>query len=152
MERTLILIKPDGVCKSLIGRIIERLEKEGLKIVGLKMISLSKEKAEELYLPHKDKHFFQGLIDFMISAPCVALIAEGKGAIKRVREIIGETKPEEARPGTIRNRYAFDGRRNIIHSSDCLLSAQQEISCLFKLEEIYSYEKNDWLKNGGDKN
>lgn len=146
MERTLVLIKPDGVCKSLIGKIIERIEKEGLKIVGLKMISLNKEKAEKLYLPHKGKHFFQGLIDFMLSAPCVALIAEGEEAIKRVREIIGETKPEEALPGTIRNRYASDGRRNIIHGSDCLLSAQREIDCLFKLEEIYSYKRDDWLK------
>jgi len=146
LERTLVLIKPDGVCKSLIGKIIERIEKEGLKIVGLKMISLNKEKAEKLYLPHKGKHFFQGLIDFMLSAPCVALIAEGEEAIKRVREIIGETKPEEALPGTIRNRYASDGRRNIIHGSDCLLSAQREIDCLFKLEEIYSYKRDDWLK------
>jgi len=146
LERTLVLIKPDGVCKSLIGKIIERIEKEGLKIVGLKMISLNKEKAEKLYLPHKGKHFFQGLIDFMLSAPCVALIAEGEEAIKRVREIIGETKPEEALPGTIRNRYASDGRRNIIHGSDCLLSAQREIDCLFNQKEIYSYKRDDWLK------
>jgi len=146
LERTLVLIKPDGVCKSLTGKIIERMEGEGLKIVGLKMISLNKRKAEELYLPHKGKHFFRELIDFMISAPCVALIAEGKEAIKRVREVIGKTKPEEALPGTIRNRYASDGKKNIIHGSDCLLSAQREIDCLFRPEEIYSYKRDDWLK------
>ncbi|MEA1964029.1 MAG: nucleoside-diphosphate kinase [Candidatus Aerophobetes bacterium] len=146
MERTLVLIKPDGVCKSLIGKTIERIEEEGLKIVGLKMVSLNKDKAEELYLPHKGKHFFQGLIDFMLSAPCVALIAEGEEAIKQVRKIIGETKPEEALPGTIRNRYASDGRKNIIHSSDSLLSAKREINCLFKPGEIHSYKREDWLK------
>jgi len=147
MERTLVLIKPDGVCKGLIGEVIRRVEKEGFKIVGLKMLRFSEEKAEKFYRPHKGKHFFPGLIKFMLTAPSVALVVEGKGAIRRIREIIGERRPEEAGSETIRGRYASDGRRNIVHGSDSPSSAQQEIACLFGPEEIFPYEKDDWLKS-----
>jgi len=147
MERTLVLIKPDGVCKGLIGEVIRKAEKEGFKIAGLKMLRFRREKAEEFYRSHKGKHFFPGLIKFMLTAPSVALVVEGEGVIKRIREIMGERRPEEANPETIRGKYASDGRRNIIHGSDSPSSAQEEIRCLFKSEEIYSYEEDDWLRS-----
>jgi len=131
MERTLVLIKPDGVCKRLIGEVIRKIELEGEK------------KAREFYRSHKGKHFFQGLIDFMLTAPSVALIVEGEGVVKKLREIIGERKPEDASPETIRGKYASDGRRNIVHGSDSPFSAEQEIRCLFNPEEIYSYDNSE---------
>jgi len=147
MERTLVLIKPDGVCKLLIGEVIQKIEKKGFKIVGLKMLRFEEKKAEEFYYPHKGKYFFPGLIEFMLTAPSVALVVEGKGAVKKVREIIGERIPEEAGPETIRGQYASDGRRNIVHGSDSLDSARREIECLFSSEELYSYEEKDWLES-----
>jgi len=147
MERTLVLIKPDGVCKALVGEIIQRIEKNGFKIVGLKMLYLEEKKAEEFYHSHRGKYFFPGLIEFMLTAPSVALVAEGKEVVKKVREIIGERTPEEAAPETIRGQHASDGRRNIVHGSDSPGSAQQEIECLFSPEELYSYEEKDWLES-----
>lgn len=147
MERTLVLIKPDGVCKALVGEVIQRIEKEGFKIIALKMIRLDEKKAKEFYCPHKSKDFFPGLIKFMLTAPSIALVAEGKGIVKQIRKIIGERTPEEAAPKTIRGEYASDGRRNIVHGSDSPISAEQEINCLFHPEELYSYEKEDWLES-----
>ncbi|MCD6232714.1 nucleoside-diphosphate kinase [Candidatus Aerophobetes bacterium] len=147
VEKTLVLIKPDGVCRGLIGEIIRRFEKEGFKISGLKMIYFTKEKAEEFYNIHQGKYFFPGLIKFMTTAPSVALIVEGENAIERVRKIMGERKPENAAPGTLRKEFASDGRRNIIHGSDSSLSARREIESLFKSGEIFSYEKGDWLES-----
>ena len=147
MERTLVLIKPDGVCKALIGKVIKRIEKEGFKIVGLKMIRLNEKKAEEFYRPHQAKDFFPGLIDFMLTAPSVALVAQGQGVVKRIREIIGERKPEDAGAETIRGKYASDGRRNIVHGSDSGRSAEWEIDCLFHSEELFSYQRQDWLES-----
>jgi nucleoside-diphosphate kinase len=147
MARTLVLIKPDGVCKRLVGEVIQRIEKEGFRIAGLKMLSFEEKKAKELYCLHKDKHFFPGLIEFMLAAPSVALVVEGKGVLQRVRELIGERLPEEANAGTIRKEYASDGRRNIVHGSDSPSSARREIECLFSPEELYSYQDNDWLES-----
>lgn len=147
MERTLLLIKPDGVCKALVGEVIQRIEEGGFKIVALKMIRLDEEKAKEFYHPHKGKHFFPGLIKFMLTAPSIALVVEGKGVVKQLRKIIGERTPEEAAPETIRGQYASDGRRNIVHGSDSPTSAKREIECLFHPEELYSYDKEDWLKS-----
>jgi len=147
MERTLVLIKPDGVCKRLIGEVIKKIELKGFKIVALKMLRFSEKKAKEFYRTHEGKYFFPGLIDFMLTAPSVALVVEGEGVVKKVREIMGERKPEDASPESIRGKYASDGRRNIVHGSDSFLSAQQEIECLFNPEEIYSYGETDWLKS-----
>lgn len=152
MERTLILIKPDGVCKRLIGEVIRRVETEGFKVVALKMIRPNKEKIEQFYQPHKGKPFFPGLIKFMLTAPCVALVAEGKNVIKRVREIIGERVPDEASPGSLRREFGFDGRRNVVHGSDSLNSAKREISCFFSPQEIFSYDQEDWLKDQSETN
>lgn len=147
MERTLVLIKPDGVCKKLIGEIIKRMEREGFKIIGLKMFHFTREKAEEFYSSHKGKAFFPGLIDFLLTAPSVALVVEGERVISRVREIIGERVPQEALLGTLRAKYGSDGRRNILHGSDSSLSAEREIRCLFSPEEIFTYQEKDWLQS-----
>ncbi len=144
-ERTLVLIKPDGVCKKLIGEIIKRVEKEGFKIVALKMVKPDREKIEKFYEPHKGKNFFPGLVKFMLTAPSVAFVVEGEGVIKRVREIIGERVPQQASPGSIRADFGSDGRRNVVHGSDSPSSSEREISCFFSPEEIFSYNENDWL-------
>jgi len=146
VERTLILIKPDGVCKRLIGEVIRRVEREGFKIVALKMVKPDQAKIEEFYKPHQGKPFFPGLIRFMLTAPCVAAVAEGKNVVKRVRELIGERVPAEASPGSIRGEFGFDGRKNIVHGSDSLNSAEREINCFFSPQEIFSYHQEDWLK------
>ena len=147
MERTLVLIKPDGVCKRLVGEVVRRIEKEGLRLIALKMLDLGEEKVGELYRSHKDKDFFPGLVEFMLTAPSVALVVEGKGVVQRVRELIGERVPEEASPGTIRREYASDGRKNIVHGSDSPGSAQREIECLFSPQELCSYQDNHWLES-----
>jgi len=147
MERTLLLIKPDGVCKCLIGEIIRKVEKEGFKVVGLKMLQLDTAKAKEFYQPHRGKHFFPGLIQFMLTAPSVALVAQGKQVIKRMREIIGDRVPQNADPQSIRGLFGSDGRRNVVHASDSVDSAKREIRCFFEPKEIYSYDEDNWLRS-----
>ncbi len=147
MQRTLILIKPDGVCKGLIGEIVKRLEEEKFKIVGLKMVWLDERKAEEFYQPHQGNPFFPGLINFMRTAPCVAMVAERENAIRKARELIGERIPREAKMRSIRGDFGSDGRRNIIHASDSLSSVKREIECFFTSDELFSYEKEDWLNS-----
>jgi len=146
-ERTLILIKPDGVCKDLIGEIIKRIENKSFKIVALKMIKPEQKKIEEFYEPHKGKPFFPGLIEFMQTAPCTAMIVEGEGVVKSIRELIGNRIPMEAVRGSIRGDFGSDGRRNIIHGSDSLESAKREIDCFFSSQEVFSYDQADWLNS-----
>ena len=146
-ERTLILIKPDGVCKDLIGEIIKRIENKSFKIVALKMIKPEQKKIEEFYEPHKGKLFFPGLIEFMQTAPCTAMIVEGEGVVKSIRELIGNRIPMEAVRGSIRGDFGSDGRRNIIHGSDSLESAKREIDCFFSSQEVFSYDQADWLNS-----
>lgn len=138
MERTLSIVKPDGVKKGLIGEIISRFEKAGLKIVALKMVKLSKEQAMGFYIVHKDKPFYNGLTDFMSEGPIVVMVIEGEGAISKVREIMGATNPKEAKPGTIRADFASDIERNIVHGSDSSESAEFEIGYFFSSLEINS--------------
>ncbi len=147
MQRTLILVKPDGVCKGLIGEIVKRLEEEKFKIVGLKMVWLDEQKANEFYQPHQNKPFFPGLIDFMLTAPCIAMVAEREDAIRKARELIGERIPQEAKVGSIRGDFGSDGRRNIVHGSDSLSSAKREIECFFTSDEFFSYKEEDWLNS-----
>lgn len=147
MERTLVLIKPDGVCKGLIGEVIKRIEREGFKIVALKMVRPDREKIEEFYEPHRGKQFFSGLVDFMLTAPSVVMVVEGENVIRGVRELIGERVPVEACPGSIRADFGSDGRRNIVHGSDSLDSADREIKCFFSSCEIFSYDEEDWLNS-----
>jgi len=147
VERTLIIVKPGAVMRGLIGEVLSRLEKKGLKIVGLKMLWVSREKAEELYSVHKGKHFYEELINYITSTPVVAGVVEGEDAIQVVRRIIGPTNPKEAPPGTIRGDYGLSITQNIIHASDSKESAEREIKIFFQENEIFSYSRADeaWL-------
>lgn len=136
IERTFILVKPDGVKKNLIGNILGRFEAKGLKIVALKLINAPKEVAEVHYAEHKEKPFFGELVDFITSSPLVAAVIEGENAIKAVRQLNGATNPLEAVPGSIRGDYALTIGENIVHGSDSPEAAASEIANWFKAEEI----------------
>lgn len=138
LERTLSIVKPDGVSKNLIGEVIRRFEKEGLKVIGLKMVSMSKAQAQGFYAVHREKPFFQSLTDFMSSGPAVVMVLEGEDAIAKTRRIMGATNPKDAEPGTIRKQYADDVEHNIVHGSDSPQSAQVEIQYFFNALEMYS--------------
>jgi nucleoside-diphosphate kinase len=143
MERTLIIIKPDGVKRGLVGEIISRFEKRGLKVVALKMTWLSEDLAQRLYAPHEGKRFYQGLVDFMTSGPVVAVAIAGESAIQIVRNIMGALRPEEAMPGSIRGDYSMDVRHNVIHGSDSLESAVRELAVFFDSGEFMDYHTCD---------
>jgi nucleoside-diphosphate kinase len=136
MERTFIAIKPDAVQRALIGEIISRIEKRGLKIVAMKLMILSEEKAKEHYKEHIGKPFFQKLVTFITSGPIIAIAVEGVNAVKLMRKTIGATNPQDAEIGTIRADLAQDMGRNIIHGSDSIESAEREIAIFFDEEEI----------------
>ena len=147
MERSFIMIKPDGVQRALIGEIIRRIERKGLKIIGLKMIKISKEIAKRHYEEHKDKAFFDELIKYITSGPVVVMVVEGREAIKVVRKLVGSTNPVDASFGTIRGDFGLDIGRNIIHASDSKESASREISLFFSENEILEYKRIDenWI-------
>ncbi len=130
-ERTLVLVKPDGVQRQLAGRILARYEERGLKVVGLKLVHVGRDLAERHYAAHREKPFFTGLVDFITSAPLVALALEGPNAIAVVRAINGATRPHEAAPGTIRGDYALELSENIVHGSDSKASARRELGLFF---------------------
>jgi nucleoside-diphosphate kinase len=136
MERTLSIIKPDGVAKGLIGEVIKRFEKAGLKIAAMKMIHMSKKEAEGFYAVHRGKKFYDNLTDFMSSGPCVVVVLEGPNAITKNRELMGATNPQDAAPGTIRREYAANIERNIVHGSDAPETAAYEIGYFFNTLEI----------------
>lgn len=137
MERTLSIVKPDGVRKNLIGEVLSRFESADLRLIGLKMIKLSKKQAEGFYAVHKDRPFFSSLTDFMSSGPCVVTVLEGENAINKLREIMGATNPKEAAKGTIRSEYASNIEQNIVHGSDSPESALFEIRYFFNDLEVY---------------
>lgn len=137
MESTLVLLKPDAVEKAVCGDIITRFERRGLKIIGMKMLKLSREQAKIHYGEHEGKDFLEELVDFVVSGPLLAMVIQGENAIKLVRTMMGSTKPLEAAPGTIRGDFATNVRRNVIHGSDCSESAEREIKFFFTDEEIY---------------
>lgn len=139
VEKTCVIIKPDGVCKKLIGEILSRFEKEGLKIVGIKMIKPGREKLEEFYKVHYGRDYFKPFIDFMVSAPITVAVLEGENAVKKVREIIGGTDSRLAKPGTLRALFGTDDRRNLVHASDSIETANREIKFFFNSEEIFTY-------------
>jgi nucleoside-diphosphate kinase len=141
-ERTLVLIKPDGVQRQLVGRIIDRYEERGLKIVGLKLVHVDRALAEAHYAAHREKPFFAGLVDFITSAPLVALVLDGPNAIAVVRAINGATRPEEAAPGTIRGDYALETAQNIVHASDGPETATTELALWFAPGELFDYERD----------
>jgi nucleoside-diphosphate kinase len=147
VERTFIAIKPDGVQRGLVGNIISRFETKGFTLVGLKVMSVSRELAEKHYGVHKDKPFFAGLVDFITSAPVVAMVFEGDGVVASARKIIGATNPLNAEPGTIRGDFGVSIGRNLIHGSDAIETAQSEIALWFKDDELVNWEPSmkSWL-------
>ncbi len=136
MEKTLSIVKPDGVRKNLIGEVVRRFEQKGLRISALKMLMLSKEDAKGFYVVHKDKPFYESLTSFMSEGPVVVMVVEGENAIVGVREIMGATNPKDALPGTIRADFASDIEHNIVHGSDSRESASYEIPYFFSSVEI----------------
>jgi len=147
MERTFIMVKPDGVQRNLVGDVISRFEKKGFTLVGLKLISVSRELAEKHYDIHKEKSFFNSLVEFIISAPVVAMVWEGNGVVAAARNLIGATNPIAAAPGTIRGDYGVNISRNLIHGSDALETAQTEIALWFSEDELASWQPTitPWL-------
>ena len=141
-ERTLVLIKPDGVHRLLIGRILTRYEERGLKVVGLKLVRTSRELAERHYAAHSERPFFGSLVDFITSSPLIALALEGPNAIAVVRAINGATKPHEAAPGTIRGDFALETAQNIVHASDGPEAAATELGLWFSASELLDYTRS----------
>ncbi len=147
MERTFIAIKPDAVQRQIIGEIIRRFESKGFTLVGLKIMQVSRELAEQHYAVHKERPFFPGLVNFIISAPLVAMVWEGEGVIASTRKLIGATNPLTAEPGTIRGDFGVSVGRNLIHGSDAPETAAEEIKLWFKDEELVSWQpaNTPWL-------
>ena len=147
METTLILVKPDGVQRGLVGEVIGRLERKGLRISGLKMIQASEELANKHYGEHVGKPFFDSLVTFITSSPLIALAVEGENAVEVSRNLMGATNPKEAAPGTIRGDYGLTIGMNIIHGSDSLESAARELAIFFENSEILGYERaiDTWI-------
>jgi nucleoside-diphosphate kinase len=147
MERTYLMVKPDGVQRGLVGEIINRFEKRGFKLVALKMLRISRELAEKHYGEHVGKPFFESLVAFITSGPVAAMVIEGKDAVNAAREMMGATNPLKAAPGTIRGSLGIDIGRNVIHGSDSLESARREISIFFKEEELIDYklDMESWI-------
>lgn len=148
MESTLLLVKPDGVVRGLIGEVLRRVEAKGFRIAALKMKWLTRKEAEELYAVHRGKPFFEELITHITSAPLVATVVVGRGAIEAVRRMVGSTDPLKAEPGTIRGDLGTSLTKNVVHASDSPESAAREIRVIFSEDEIYNYERADaaWLR------
>lgn len=138
LEQTLSIIKPDAVSQNQVGNIIEYFEREGLAVVAMKMVTLSSEQAKAFYAVHKDRPFYQELVDFMTSGPIVVMVLEGEDAIKKNRRIMGATDPAKAAPGTIRADFATSIDRNAIHGSDSAETAKSEVAFFFKPSDIHS--------------
>lgn len=143
MEQTVVILKPDTVSRGLIGEIVHRFERKGLKIVAMKMSILKEGMLEEHYAHHKGKPFFKELVEFMASVPSVLLVAEGIDAVEVVRQMAGETSGRKAQPGTIRGDFSMSTQSNIVHASDSISSARKEIERFFSKKEIHSYDRVD---------
>ncbi|HEX3049610.1 MAG TPA: nucleoside-diphosphate kinase [Aggregatilineaceae bacterium] len=141
MERTLIIIKPDAVQRGLIGEIIRRFENRGLRIAGMKFMQVPRELAERHYAEHKGKGFYEGLLQYITSAPVVVMALEGKNAIAIARGTIGSTKPVEAAPGSIRGDFGMEVGRNLVHGSDKPESAEREVNLFFAPEELVDWQR-----------
>ncbi|KEP27320.1 nucleoside-diphosphate kinase [Bacillus zhangzhouensis] len=147
MDKTFLMVKPDGVERQLIGEIVSRFEKKGLQLVGAKLMSIPKEVAETHYEEHKEKPFFGELVDFITSGPVFAMVWQGEQVVDVTRQIIGKTNPKEALPGTIRGDYGLTVGKNIIHGSDSPESAEREINLFFKQEELTNWDQtiSSWI-------
>ena len=142
MERTLVLVKPDGVQRGLIGEILARFERKGLKVVGLRLLDVPREMAERHYAVHAGKHFYAGLVEFITSGPVAAVALEGPDAIATVRRLVGRTMPNEAEPGTIRGDLGISGLRNLIHASDAPETAASELDLWFESGTLLDYSRD----------
>jgi nucleoside-diphosphate kinase len=149
MQRTLVLIKPDGLQRGLVGEIIRRLERRGLKLIAMKMMQVAREQASRHYAEHQGKAFYEGLLSFITSAPIVAMIWEGREAVTVVRSLMGTTDPLQAQPGTIRGDLALDLGMNLIHGSDSPSRAETEIALFFNEGELLDYERtiDRWVRD-----
>lgn len=147
MEQTLVFVKPDGVQRGLIGEVIARLEKRGLKLAAAKFMQVSEEFAGEHYAIHKGKPFYDGLIDYITSAPVMAMVWEGNNAVEAVRQTMGATRPTEAAPGSVRHDFGLEIGRNLTHASDSVENAKKEIALWFKVEELVSWQRalDEWI-------
>jgi nucleoside-diphosphate kinase len=141
MERSLVLIKPDGMQRGLGATIIGRLESRGLKLVAIKMLHMDKALAEKHYDIHRDKPFFTDLVNYITSSPIIAAVFEGEGAVDSIRRIMGPTDPAKAEPGTIRGDFGLSIEHNTVHGSDAVETAQREIKLFFTEDEIYNYQR-----------
>ncbi len=147
MERTLVLVKPDGVQRGLVGEVIARLERRGLRLVAAKFMQVSKELAETHYAIHKGKPFYDGLISYIISAPVMAMVWEGPNAVAAVRQTMGATRPTEAAPGTLRHDFALEVGRNLTHASDEVTNGEKEVALWFRKEELVEWKRevDQWI-------
>ncbi|HIC68016.1 MAG TPA: nucleoside-diphosphate kinase [Candidatus Latescibacteria bacterium] len=147
MQKTLVLLKPDAVQRGLVGELISRLERKGLKLVGMKMLRVDEQLARRHYSAHVGKPFFDGLIAFITSGPLVAMVAEGAQAVNVVRSIMGATDPQDAGPGTVRGDFAISIGPNLIHGSDSAESAEREIDLFFSPNELVDYTRDidQWI-------
>ncbi|QJC96628.1 Nucleoside diphosphate kinase [Bacillus mojavensis] len=141
MEKTFIMVKPDGVQRQLIGEILSRFERKGLQLAGAKLMRVTEQMAEKHYAEHQGKPFFGELVEFITSGPVFAMVWEGENVVEVTRQLIGKTNPKEALPGTIRGDFGMFVGKNIIHGSDSLESAEREIHIFFKDEELVSYQQ-----------
>ena len=147
MERTFLMVKPDGVQRNLVGEIVSRFENKGFQLVGAKLMQITEELASQHYSEHKERPFFGELVEFITSGPVFAMVWEGENVISTARLLVGATNPTESAPGTIRGDFAVTVGKNIIHGSDSSESAVREIGLFFKGEELVSYDKvmNNWI-------
>ncbi|HLR08133.1 MAG TPA: nucleoside-diphosphate kinase [Bacillota bacterium] len=147
MEQTFIMVKPDGVQRNLIGKIIERFEQKGFKLVAAKLMHISDDLAKTHYSEHKERPFFDEIVSFITSGPVFAMVWEGESVIQSARDMMGKTNPQEAAPGTIRGDFGITVGKNVIHGSDSPESAKREINLFFNEEELLSYTKqdSDWV-------
>jgi nucleoside-diphosphate kinase len=141
MERSLVLIKPDAIQRGLAGEIISRLEKKGLKIVGMKMLHMDRNLAQRHYAIHKGKAFFDDLVNFITSSPLIAIIFQGKSAVEVIRQMMGETDPAKASGGPIRGDFGINIIHNLVHGSDSLENASKEIDLFFSVKEVFNYDR-----------
>lgn len=147
MEKTFVMVKPDGVQRGLVGRIVQRFEERGVRIVAMKMMRIPRELAERHYAEHEGKVFYEPLLSYITSGPVVCMVLEGENCVAAVRTMMGKTNPQDAGPGTIRGDFSQVTGRNIVHGSDSPESAKREIKLFFNDYEIQKYEKADeaWL-------
>ena len=150
MERSLVLVKPDGVQRGLVGEVIARLERRGLRLVAARFLAVSQELAETHYVIHRGKPFYDGLISYITSAPVMAMVWEGPNAVAAIRQTMGATRPTEAAPGSLRHDFALEVGRNLTHASDTVENGAKEVALWFKTEELVDWARavDSWVFEG----